>query len=70
MKDLIGELQRAIRADGRSLYAIAKEAELAYSVVHRFATGERVGISLPTAARLLDVLGYELRRIGEKKGGR
>lgn len=61
MQDLIGYLQRAIRDDGRSLYRLAKDAELRYSVVHRFATGERIGINLVTAAKLCKTLRLELR---------
>lgn len=61
MQDLIGYLQRAIRDDGRSLYRLAKDAELRYSVVHRFATGERIGINLITAAKLCQTLRLELR---------
>jgi hypothetical protein len=67
MQDLIVELQQAIRKDGRSLYAIAKAADLRYSVVHRFARGERVGISLVSAAKLLQALGYELRQTGKAR---
>ena len=66
MQDLIAELQQAMENDGRSLYAIAKAAGLRYSVVHRFARGERLGISLVSAAKLLKAMGYELRRKGAK----
>jgi predicted transcriptional regulator len=62
MQDLIKELQRAIRQDGRSLYRLAQDAKLPYAGLHRFVNGKRVGINLVTAAKLLATLGYELRR--------
>ena len=61
MQDLIKVLRRAIEKDSRSKYAIAKDSGLRYSVVHRFTTGERVGISLVTTAKLCKTLGLELR---------
>ena len=64
MQDLRAEIQKAMERDGRTLYAIAKDAGLSYSVVHRFARGDRVSVSLVTAAKLLKTLGYELRRKG------
>lgn len=66
MQDLVVELQKAIKNDGRTLYRLAKDAGLRYSVLHRFATNERPGISLVTVAKLLETLGYELR-IGAKR---
>ena len=66
MQDLIKVLRKAIKADDRTLYAIAKAASLRYSVVHRFARGERVGISLVTTAKLCQVLGLELRPVKRK----
>ncbi len=54
-------LQRAIKSDGRSLYAIAKAAQLHYSIPDRFMHEERVNITLTTIAALADVLGLELR---------
>lgn len=63
MQDLIAVLRKAIDRDHRTLYALAKAAGLRYSVVHRFARGERVGISLVTAAKLCQTLGLELRPV-------
>ena len=63
MQDLIAVLQRAIERDGRTLYRLAKDCGLRYSVVHRFATGERVGISLVTTAKLCQTLGLDLRPV-------
>lgn len=66
MQDLIAVLRKAIDRDVRSLYRIAKDCGLRYSVVHRFATGERVGISLVTTAKLCQTLGLELRSTRRK----
>jgi len=64
MQDLIAVIRKAIDKDKRSLYRIAKDSELRYSVVHRFATGERTAINVVTAAKLCKVLGLELRPKG------
>ncbi len=61
MQNFIEIIQDAIERDPRSLYKLAQDAELAYSTVHRFQTGERVNISPSTAAKLCQVLGLELR---------
>ena len=53
-------LKRAIKGDGRSLYAIAKAANLHYSIPDRFMHESRVAITLPTIAALCDVVGLEL----------
>ena len=53
-------LRAAIVADGRTLYAIAKDAGLKQIQVARFSRGERT-IGLPIAGRLCDVLRLELR---------
>ena len=56
-------LKRAIKADGRSLYRIAKLSRLHYSILDRFVHEERLAITLPTIAALCDVVGLELRPI-------
>lgn len=56
-------LKRAIRKDGRSLYAIAKAARLHYSIPDRFMREDGVAIALPTIAALADVVGLELRPV-------
>jgi len=61
-------LKRAIRKDGRSLYRIAKEANLHYSIPDRFMREDDVAITLPTIAALCDVVGLELRTVA--KGGK
>ena len=60
-------LKRAIKTDGRSLYAIAKAANLHYSIPDRFMHESRVAITLPTIAALAEVVGLELRPM--RKGG-
>ncbi len=61
MQDLIATIRKAIQRDRRTLYAIAKDAELPYSTVHRFATGERTAINVVTAEKLCRTLRLELR---------
>ena len=60
-------IKRAIRADGRSLYRIAKNADVAVAVLQRFMSRER-GITVRTADRICPVLGLELRPVKKTKG--
>ena len=62
MQDFAAILRKAIERDGRSLYMIAKDVGLRYSILHRFATSERTRIDIVTAQKLCDTLGLELRR--------
>lgn len=64
--DLENALRAAIVADGRTLYAIAKEAGLKQIQVARFVKGERT-IGLPIAGRLCAVLGLELGAVSKPK---
>lgn len=58
--DLISDqLRAALAADKRSLYLIAKEANVPRSAVCRFASGER-SLGLETAAALAESLGLRL----------
>lgn len=66
-QDLIAILRRAIERDPRTLYRIAKDCSLRYSVIHRFATAERTGISLVTAAKLCETLGLQLRQARQRR---
>ena len=59
--DLTADIKKAIEKDGRSLYAIAKDAEVAYSVLHRFVSGDRT-VNLDTASKIASALGLELRK--------
>ena len=61
MQDLIKTLRAAIKRDERTLYRIAKDAEMPYSGLHRFVRAERTAINLVTAARLCKTLGLELK---------
>ena len=70
MATLADKLRRMIERDKRSLYAIAKAAGLGYSVVHRFATGERDDVRTRTAESLASALGCKIEiRTVRKKGG-
>ncbi len=59
---LIRALRAAIEADKRSLYRLAKDAELPYGTVHRFARKERTELGLRTASALCDALGLHLTK--------
>ena len=70
MATLADKLRTAIGRDRRSLYAIAKAAGLRYSVVHRFATGERDDVRTRTAESLASALGCKIEFLAvQKKGG-
>lgn len=64
------QLAEAIRAaidrDERSLYAIARAADVHYQTLHPFARRQRHEITLTTAARLCAVLGLELQPVKRK----
>ena len=64
-KNMTDQLRKAITASGESLYMIAKNSGVDYSVLLRFTARER-GITLDTAAKLAHYLGLELRAV--KKG--
>ncbi len=58
-------LRTLIAADGRTVYAIAKEAGVSAGMVHRFINRERT-LHLDTIDKLASVLGLQLvRRDGE-----
>lgn len=65
--ELAVAIRTAIERDGRSLYAIAKAAELPYQSVHPFARGHRTDITLATADRLCKVLGLTLRPVRSRR---
>ncbi len=60
-------IRAAIEADGRSLYAIAKAADVPYQGLHPFARGHRDDIALATADRLCKVLSLELKPARRRK---
>lgn len=51
----------AIERDPRSLFALARDSGLSYSTLHRFASGERRGITIQVAWKLCEQLNLELR---------
>ena len=55
------QLRNAIETSGLSLYRIAKDAEISYAVIHRFANGKRQ-IKIEAADRLADYFGMKLTR--------
>lgn len=52
-------LRKAIRNSGKSVYQVAKEAEVSPIVISRFLSGER-DIRLGTADRVAEALGFTL----------
>lgn len=60
-------IRRTIKADGRTMYRLAKDSGLPYQTLHRFASGQREDLVMGTAWRLCKVLGLELRPM---KGGK
>ena len=59
-------IRRAIRADPRSLYRIAKDSGVAVSVLQRFMTGER-GLNLTTAEKVCGVIGLDLLPVDRRR---
>ncbi len=64
--DMTEDLKAAIEKDGRSLYAIARDADVAYSVLHRFVTGDRT-VNLDTASKIATALGLKLVKPRKRK---
>lgn len=61
---MIKQLKQAVKDSGQTLYRVAKDSGVDYSVLLRFMAGER-GMNLDTAAKLVDYLGLELRKAGK-----
>jgi len=53
-------LREAIRSSGKSVYQIAKEADVSQIVISRFLSGER-DIRMATADKLAETLGITLQ---------
>ena len=70
-KTMADLLREAAIADGRSIFILARDANVPYSVLYRFVkgdkTGHRQGLTLLTADKLAKALDLELR---PKKKGR
>ena len=69
-KTMADLLREAAIADGRSIFILARDANVPYSVLYRFIkgdkTGHRQGLTLMTADKLAKALALELKPI--KKG--
>ena len=63
--DLAADIRKAMKRDGRTVYAVSRDSELPVSIVQRFHKGG--GLTLDSASRLCDLFGLELRPI-ERKG--
>ena len=61
--NVIDAMRKLIQDDPRSLYQLAKDAGLRYSVVHPLATGARTGARASTLEALAAAMGYELRLV-------
>lgn len=59
------KLRTAIKADGRTHYAIGKAAAVTPDVLDRFVSGQR-GLNLTTASKVAAVLGLDLARTTSK----
>lgn len=57
------QLRQAIKDSGDSVNAIARAADIAQPVLHRFCSGER-DLTLTTADKLLSHFGFELKKRG------
>ncbi len=62
---LTGQLRRAIKRDGRSIYALAKHSGLTVSALQRFVAEEH-GMTLGSAEKLADALGLRLTLTKQK----
>lgn len=62
MADMVKQLRKAIKADGRNLYRLSQDSGVSYPQVHRFANGVRDDLMFSTAAKLLTTLGYKLTK--------
>ena len=66
MADLDEQLRRAIRRSGMTRKQIADRANVPYSIVHGFVSGER-GMTLRVASRVAELLGLQLREVRQGK---
>lgn len=63
--DITEQLRKAVKESGETVYRVAKNSGVDYSVLLRFMAKER-GVSLMTAAKLAEGLGLELRPKGKR----
>ena len=62
--DLADVIRKAMKHDGRTVYAVARDAKLPVSMIQRFHKGG--GLNTDTASKLCDLFGLELRPIDVK----
>ena len=60
------QLKAAIARSGLSVFRLAKDSGVSQPVLCRFVNGQR-GITLATAAKLVEALGLELRPVRTKR---
>jgi len=60
-------LRRLIKASGMTPYQLARDADVAQSMLSRFLRGER-GLSSATISRLMDVLRLEIKPKKQPRG--
>lgn len=66
----ISKIQQLIGEDPRSLYQIAKDADLDYALLHRLIKGKvKKNIWLETAFKLADALGVDINEFREDSEG-
>ncbi len=65
-KSIEDQLRVAIKNDGRSIYAIARDAELGIGPTQRFAASVH-GITMRNAVKLAATLGLELKLVRRRK---
>ena len=70
-KTMTDILREATTKDGRTIYELAKEANIPYPVLYRFLEGDknghRQGLTLTTADKLAEIIGFELVRKKSQK---
>jgi hypothetical protein len=62
---LTGQLQAALKACDKTIYAIAQESGVSAPIIQRFVSGQR-GITLETAGKLAAYLGLSLMPDGKR----
>lgn len=71
LKQLESQVRQLALADARSIAQLARDADLSTENMRRFIMARgRYGVTLRSAVRLLDELGYELVIVSAKSGQR
>ena len=63
-------LRQAIRKSGKTLYRIAQDTRIDWSILQRFLDGTRPNIRIDTIEKLCRYFGLELRPIAESRQGK